>query len=115
MLLLQEFDLEIRDKKGVENVVADHLSRLNNPDVTNKEETIKCEFPDEKLLAVSEFPWFGDIANLKASGFIPEEMTAQQKKKLFADSRHYFWDDPFLFKMSNDGMIRRCVVDNEIR
>ncbi|CAJ2640369.1 unnamed protein product [Trifolium pratense] len=115
MLLLQEFDLEIRDKKGVENVVADHLSRLSNPDITNKEEAIKCEFPDEKLLAVSEFPWFGDIANLKASGFIPEEMTAQQKKKLFADSRHYFWDDPFLFKMSNDGMIRRCVADNEIR
>ncbi|CAJ2637261.1 unnamed protein product [Trifolium pratense] len=112
MLLLQEFDLEIRDKKGVENVVADHLSRLSNPDVTNKEEAIKCEFPDEKLLAVSEFPWFGDIANLKACGFIPEEMTAQQKKKLFADSRHYFWDDPFLFKMSNDGMIRRSVYYN---
>ncbi|CAJ2672540.1 unnamed protein product [Trifolium pratense] len=42
-------------------------------------------------------------------------MTAQQKKKLFADSRHYFWDDPFLFKMSNDGVIRRCVADSEIR
>ena len=30
ILLLQEFDVEIRDKKEVENVVADHLSRLEN-------------------------------------------------------------------------------------
>jgi hypothetical protein len=29
ILLLQEFDVEIRDKKGVKNVVADHLSRMN--------------------------------------------------------------------------------------
>ncbi|RDY11991.1 Retrovirus-related Pol polyprotein, partial [Mucuna pruriens] len=34
MLLLQEFDNEIRDKRGAENLVVDHLSRIereNNP------------------------------------------------------------------------------------
>ncbi|MCI13717.1 hypothetical protein A2U01_0034837, partial [Trifolium medium] len=67
-LLLQEFDLEIKDKKGVENVVTDHLSRLSNPKVTAKEKTIKAKFPDEQLLAISEILWFGDMANFKASG-----------------------------------------------
>ncbi|KAM1349053.1 hypothetical protein ACFX2F_003162 [Malus domestica] len=57
MLLLQEFDIEIRDKKGSENVVADHLSRM----VHNEESLPIVEtFPDEQLLSikVSE-PWFG--------------------------------------------------------
>ncbi|PNX96063.1 hypothetical protein L195_g019264 [Trifolium pratense] len=115
ILLLQEFDLQIKDKKGIENVVADHLSRLSNTKVTDKEKAIKGEFPDEKLLAISEFPWFGDMANFKASGIIPEEFNSQQRKKFFAESRHYFWDDPYLFKMGHDGLIWRCVADDEIR
>ncbi|MCI92999.1 hypothetical protein A2U01_0114297, partial [Trifolium medium] len=53
-----------------------------------------AEFPDERILAISETPWFGDLANFKASGVIPEDYNYQQKKKLFRDSRHYFWDDP---------------------
>ena len=50
MLLLQEFNLEIRDKKGTENVVANHLSRLERDGKeTWVEEPIKEEFPDEQL------------------------------------------------------------------
>nr|KYP71708.1 Retrovirus-related Pol polyprotein from transposon 17.6 [Cajanus cajan] len=73
ILLLQEFDLEIKDKKGCENHVADHLSRLVNEQVTSQEEEILEEFPDEKLFAMSERPWFADMANYKAAGVIPEE------------------------------------------
>ncbi|CAN6720964.1 unnamed protein product [Malus baccata var. baccata] len=48
MLLLQEFDIEIRDKKGVENVVADHLSRMVHEEASPISET----FPDEQLMSI---------------------------------------------------------------
>ncbi|XP_073121519.1 uncharacterized protein [Henckelia pumila] len=59
ILHLQEFDLEIKDKKGVENVVADHLSRLEGiPDCAqNDTEDIDDWFPDEKLFAIEHSPW----------------------------------------------------------
>ncbi|XP_048446064.1 uncharacterized protein LOC125479942, partial [Pyrus x bretschneideri] len=64
MLLLQEFDIEIRDKKGVENVVADHLSRMVHEEVAPISET----FPDEQLMSiqVSE-PWYADLVNFLVS------------------------------------------------
>ena len=55
VLLLQEFDLHVRDKKGVENVVADHLSRLSFEDPTS-DLPIRDSFPDEQLLAATEVP-----------------------------------------------------------
>ncbi|GJZ29329.1 reverse transcriptase domain-containing protein, partial [Tanacetum coccineum] len=40
-------------------------------------------------------------------------MSSQQKNKFFKDVKHYFWDDPFLFKICADQMIRRCVHGKE--
>ncbi|GJS14725.1 reverse transcriptase domain-containing protein [Tanacetum coccineum] len=53
ILLLQEFDIEIRDKKGAKNLAVDHLSRLENPDLgklTRAE--IRDLFPEERLMAI---------------------------------------------------------------
>ena len=80
-ILLQEFDLVIRDKKGSKNVIADHLSRLVNEEVTSKEAKVRDEFPGESLFVVSERPWFADMANFKATGIIPKYLTWQQRKK----------------------------------
>ena len=62
VLLLQEFNLQIRDKKGVENVVVDHLSRLTIEHNTHNP-PINDEFPEESLLFVENTPWYAHIAN----------------------------------------------------
>nr|GEV02488.1 hypothetical protein [Tanacetum cinerariifolium] len=40
-------------------------------------------------------------------------MSSQQKKKFFKDVKHYFWDDPYLFRICADQIIRRCVYGQE--
>ena len=86
---MQEFDLEIKDKKGSENLVADHLSRLEY--VSQKDQTpIKEEFPDEFLLAVKKSPWYVDFVNYVVSGIILRELSYHQMKKFLHDDKHYF-------------------------
>ncbi|XP_014631446.1 uncharacterized protein [Glycine max] len=102
-------------KKGSENLVTDHLSRLVNEEVTLKELEIRDEFPDESLVMVNERPWFADLANFKAAGIIPKDLTWRQRKKFLHDARFYIWDDPHLFKIRADNLLRRYnIVEVEI-
>nr|GEU59382.1 reverse transcriptase domain-containing protein [Tanacetum cinerariifolium] len=116
VLLLQAFDIIIRDKKGTENLAADHLSRLMNPhkDVFENKD-INENFPLETLgkIPSGSTPWFADFANFHAGNFIVKGMSSQQKKKLFKDGKHYFWYDPYLFQICADQIIRRCVHGQE--
>ena len=113
VLLIQEFNIVIKDKKGYENVVADHLSHLKNEGVTKKEPEVRGEFPDECLLQVAMRPWFADKNNYKATGIIPKEFNWSQKKKFLHDACFYVWDDPHLFKLGVDNLLRRCVTMEE--
>ncbi|XP_070676276.1 uncharacterized protein, partial [Malus domestica] len=108
-----EFDIEIQDKKGSENVVADHLSRLvHEEDVVPILET----FPDEQLMSIEvSVPWYADLVNYLASKVIPSELNKNQRDKLKYDARNYVWDDPYLWKYCSDQIIRRCVHDSEIQ
>ncbi|KAI3463869.1 hypothetical protein Pfo_020532 [Paulownia fortunei] len=104
ILLLQEFDIEIKDKKGSENVVADHLSRLEHKN-ENFEGPIKEFFPDEFILAIKDnLPWWI---------ITPGPYISSKKKKFLHDVKSYLWDDPLLFKRCSDSVIRRCIPMEE--
>lgn len=78
VLLLQEFDLEIRDKKGVENLVDDHLSRLPNEVHDKDDREIQETFPEEQLLLITDgvTPWNGDIVNYLVSRVVPHDFNS---------------------------------------
>ncbi|RVX07018.1 Retrovirus-related Pol polyprotein from transposon 17.6 [Vitis vinifera] len=96
ILLLQEFNLQIKDKKGVENVVADHLSRLaiahNSHGLP-----INDDFPEESLMLVEVAPLVCSHCNYLVTGEVPSEWKAQDKKHFFAKIHAYYWEEPFLF------------------
>ncbi|GKB00930.1 reverse transcriptase domain-containing protein [Tanacetum coccineum] len=88
ILLLQEFDIEIKDRKGTKNVVADHLSRIEN-DESSDDSEVDDNFPRETLMEINtkDEPWFADFAN--------------------------YLEEPYLFKVCSDRMIRRCVTKTQ--
>ena len=77
VLLLQEFDLEIKDKKGTKNLVANHLSRLEG---ARDEVHVNDDFPNEQLLVIKDkksVPWFADYVNYLVAKVIPPEFSYQ--------------------------------------
>ena len=101
VLLVQEFNLQMRDKKGVENVVVDHLLRLTITHNTHNP-PINDDFPEESLLLVEKTPWYAHITNYLATVKLPADWKAQDKKFFFAKIHLYYWEEPFLYKYCAD-------------
>ncbi|GKF93156.1 hypothetical protein Tco_0279875 [Tanacetum coccineum] len=76
-------------------------------------ETFPLETLGSVALRDNSTPWFADFANYHVRNFIVKGMSSQQKNKFFKDIKHYFWDDPFQFKICADQVIRRCVSGQE--
>ncbi|KAL4320295.1 hypothetical protein GQ457_18G010430 [Hibiscus cannabinus] len=140
IMLLQEFDIEIIDRKGTENQVADHLSRLENKDIADTAEEIQEVFPDEQLLSAASqpagiddnsitsiteliasveesaeksTPWYADFVNYIVRGILPHQLNYQGRKRFKHNVKGYFWDEPYMFKQCADQIIRRCIPEEE--
>ena len=109
ILLLQEFDIEIRDQKGVENSIADHLSRFQFKET--HELPINDYLRDDTLLKVTNNdPWYANIMNFIVAGYVPP---GENKRKLIHESHFHLWDEPYLYRVCADGLLRRCVPMDE--
>ncbi|VFQ83756.1 unnamed protein product [Cuscuta campestris] len=116
-VLVKEFDLQIKDRKGSANQAVDHLSRL---DVEVAEQFGNCivneSFPFERIYVIQEKePWYADIANFLEGKIEPTLLTPHLSKKLKREAHFYFWDDPYLFRICADQVVRRCVTEAEGR
>ncbi|GJW27321.1 reverse transcriptase domain-containing protein [Tanacetum coccineum] len=92
-----------------------HFQPIHYASKTMTEAQIHYTTTEKTLVryASESTPWFADYANFHAGNFIIKGMTTQQKKKFFKDVKHYFWDDPYLFRICADQIIRRCVHGQE--
>ncbi|KAL6313013.1 hypothetical protein AAG906_037894 [Vitis piasezkii] len=88
-----EFNLQIKDKKGVENMVVTTFQGIT--------------------YVARKTPWYAHIANYLVTGEVPSEWKAQDRKHLFAKIHAYYWEEPFLFKYCADQIIRKCVPEEE--
>ena len=99
---MQEFDLEILDKRGSENLVVNHLNRL-----THNEDALPMH--EQLLQGGTVIPWYADIVNYLVIKTIPKELTHAQKDKIKSDAKYYVWNELHLWKHCSDQVIIRCV------
>ena len=107
VLLLPEFDMEIRDKKGSENVIVVPI-RLENENVDEASKELEEDFLDEQLMIVEDqLPWYAIYVNFFTCKVLPLGLNSQQRKKFLHDVRFYHWDDSLLFWRCADQVVRR--------
>ncbi|GJZ66506.1 reverse transcriptase domain-containing protein [Tanacetum coccineum] len=92
--------------KNDELVPTRTVTGWRNDRVSNESE-VDDNFPGETLMEINtkNEPWFADFANYLVGDIIPKGMTYQQKNKFFSDLKHYFWEEPYLFKVCSDETI----------
>jgi len=97
--------LEIRDRSGAQNLVVDHLSRIER---VSEDSPIRDDFSDDHLYILYSIydsfltPWFANIMNYLVASVFPPLASKAQNDKIKSDVKHCIWDDPYLWKMCSD-------------
>ena len=109
--------MEISDRSGAQNLVVDHLSRIER--VSDEDSPIRDDFPDDNLYILYSIsdslytPWFANIVNYLVAYVFPPLASKAQKDKIKSDAKHFIWEDPYFWKLCSDLVIRRCIPDHE--
>ncbi|XP_062103480.1 uncharacterized protein LOC133814550 [Humulus lupulus] len=103
---------------GWERFWGSELTRLEKEEKPNEKEVqIDDNFMGEQLSSIEneeKILWFADYVNYLVAKVVPLDMSRQQIKKFYSEVKHYYWDEPILFRQCADQIIRRCVLEEEI-
>ena len=112
ILFLIEFNVDLKDKGGTENHVADHLSHLVH---VEGEIYLQETSPHKQLFFTSVIlPWYANIVNYLVTNMLPPYMSKAQRDKVKSDVKYFIWDDVYLWKHCADQVIIRYISKNEI-
>ncbi|GKD03800.1 hypothetical protein Tco_1178774 [Tanacetum coccineum] len=105
--------------KEAEDLAANHLSRFESPHMeVLTEREIADKFSDEHLMELkSKFkdnePWYADFVNYIVGKVVPPNWTFEKRKRFFSQVKTYFWEEPYVFKLCADNIMRSCVAGSE--
>jgi len=95
LILLQEFDITIKDRPGKENLVANFLSQVQR---TNDAVEVEDQFPDEHLFTMTvKTPWYIYVVNYLVVGKLPKQLTPKERKLIVQCNTWFSWIGGYLF------------------
>jgi len=112
VLLLQEFDYTVEYKPGSVHKQADHMSRLPGEMETHP---IDDRLIDETLFLVTARPaWYSGIIEFLTTQQLPVDLPKDERRKIRVNSRHFVVLGNRLYRRGLDGVLRRCVMEDEV-
>ena len=92
VLLLQEFDFEVKDRNGTENQVATTCLDWSMKLCVNQEKRLKAMMHSHVNMYLNHdfIPWFADFVNYLASDVVSSDFNFHQRKKFMHNVKKFF-------------------------